>query len=145
MGAAKQAYRPPGARGTVSTFKLHDDEEAPQNLKKKDAEPEVLSKSAAKNKKRKEAAKAAKLAETAIPVQKRSNDQTDALAAAANHAQASKVVKEVENSYQGAKGLLFDPQREKKVRKLTDKLAKIKKLKEELGGKELEKNQLEMI
>jgi len=148
--AAKQAYRPPGARGTVSTFKLHDDEEAPQNLKKNDAQPEVLSKSAAKNKKRKEAAKAAKLAEAAnpvIPVQKRSNDQSDALAAAANHAQANKgVTKEVDNSYQGAKGLLFDPQKEKKIRKLNDKLAKIKKLKEEkLGGKELEKNQLEMI
>merc|ERR1712133_361597 len=97
-----------------------------------------------KNKKRKEAAKAAKLAEAtnpAIPVQKRSNDQSDALAAAANHAQANKVVtKEVDNSYQGAKGLLFDPQKEKKIRKLNDKLAKIKKLKEEkLGGKELEK------
>merc|ERR1711962_1187909 len=145
--AAKQAYRPPGARGTVSTFKLHDDEEAPQNLKKNDAQPEVLSKSAAKNKKRKEAAKAAKLADAAIPVQKRSNDQSDALAAAANHAQANKgVTKEVDNSYQGAKGLLFDPQKEKKIRKLNDKLAKIKKLKEEkLGGKELEKNQLEMI
>jgi len=145
--AAKQAYRPPGARGTQSTFKLHDDEEAPQNLKKAgSAEPEVLSKSAAKNKKRKEAAKAAKVAETAIPVQKRSNDQTDALSAAASHAQAAKVTKEVANSYQGAKGLLFDPQKEKKMRKLTDKLAKIKKLKEELAsGKELEKNQLEML
>ena len=40
--AAKQAYRPPGARGTQSTFKLHDDEEAPQNLKKN--EPEVICK-----------------------------------------------------------------------------------------------------
>merc|ERR1712117_327478 len=30
--AAKQAYRPPGARGTQSTFKLHDDEEARQRL-----------------------------------------------------------------------------------------------------------------
>merc|ERR1711974_500063 len=99
--AAKQAYRPPGARGTQSTFKLHDDEEAPQNLKKN--EPEVLSKSALKNKKRKEAAKA-------------------------------------------AKGILADPQREKKARKVMDKLAKITKLKEEVaGGKQLEKNQLEMI
>ena len=86
--AAKQAYRPPGARGTQSTFKLHDDEEAPQNLKK--TEPEVLSKSALKNKKRKEAAKAAKLAEAAIPVQKRAGDQAEALAAAANHAKEIK-------------------------------------------------------
>jgi len=137
--AAKQAYRPPGARGTQSTFKLHDDEEAPQNLKK--TEPEVLSKSALKNKKRKEAAKAAKLAEAAIPVQKRAGDQAEALAAAANHAKEIK-----EQTYQGARGILADPQREKKARKVMDKLAKINKLKEEAaGGKQLEKNQLEMI
>merc|ERR1712107_743767 len=137
--AAKQAYRPPGARGTQSTFKLHDDEEAPQNLKK--TEPEVLSKSALKNNKRKEAAKAAKLAEAAIPVQKRAGDQAEALAAAANHAKEIK-----EQTYQGARGILADPQREKKARKVMDKLAKINKLKEEAaGGKQLEKNQLEMI
>merc|ERR1712115_365034 len=122
--AAKQAYRPPGARGTQSTFKLHDDEEAPQNLNK--TEPEVLSKSALKNKKRKEAAKAAKLAEAAIPVQKRAGDQAEALAAAANHAKEIK-----EQTYQGARGILADPQREKKARKVMDKLAKITKLKEE--------------
>jgi len=41
---------------------------------------------------------------------------------------------------------LADPQREKKARKVMDKLAKINKLKEEAaGGKQLEKNQLEMI
>merc|ERR1712055_1246812 len=137
--AAKQAYRPPGARGTQSTFKLHDDEEAPQNLKKN--EPEVLSKSALKNKKRKEAAKAAKLAEAAIPVQRRADDQADALAEAASHAKEIK-----DATYQGARGILADPQREKKARKVMDKLAKITKLKEEVaGGKQLEKNQLEMI
>lgn len=142
--AAKQAYRPPGARGTQSTFKLHDDEEAPQNLKKGgSAEPEVLSKAAAKNKKRKEAAKAAKLAETSIPVQKRSGDQASALTAAAAHAQN---IKESSATYQGAKGLLADPMKEKKVKKLTEKLGKIAKLKEEqAGGKELEKNQMEML
>jgi len=139
--AAKQAYRPPGARGTQSTFKLHDDEEAPQNLKK--AEPEVLSKAAIKNKKRKEAAKAAKLAETSIPVQKRSGDQASALNAAAAHAQH---IKESSATYQGAKGLLADPMKEKKVKKLTEKLGKIAKLREEqAGGRELEKNQVEML
>ena len=51
---------------------------------------QVLSKSALKNKKRKEAAKAAKLAEAAIPVQKRAGDQAEALAAAANHAKEIK-------------------------------------------------------
>merc|ERR1719382_81730 len=139
--AAKQAYRPPGARGTQSTFKLHDDEEAPQNLKK--AEPEVLSKAAIKNKKRKEAAKAAKLAETSIPVQKRSGDQASALNAAAAHAQH---IKESSATYQGAKGLLADPMKEKKVKKLTEKLGKTAKLREEqAGGRELEKNQVEML
>ena len=34
--------RSPGARGTQSTFKPHDDEEALQNLKK--SEPEVICK-----------------------------------------------------------------------------------------------------
>merc|ERR1712158_198628 len=101
----------------------------------------VLSKSALKNKKRKEAAKAAKLAEAAIPAQRRADDQADALAAAANHAKEIK-----EQTYQGARGILADPQREKKARKVMDKLAKITKLKEEAaGGKQLEKNQLEMI
>merc|ERR1711994_728983 len=90
---------------------------------------------------RKEAAKAAKLAEAAIPVQKRAGDQAEALAAAANHAKEIK-----EQSYQGARGILADPQREKKARKVMDKLAKINKLKEEAAaGKQLEKNQLEMI
>merc|ERR1719500_1215771 len=89
---------------------------AAQNLKK--AEPEVLSKAAIKNKKRKEAAKAAKLAETSIPIQKRSGDQASALNAAAAHAQH---IKESSATYQGAKGLLADPMKEKKVKKLTEK------------------------
>merc|ERR1712241_1526039 len=53
---SKQAYRPPGARGTASTFKLHDDDQLPQNEKNKE-NTENMSKSALKNKKRKEAAK----------------------------------------------------------------------------------------
>merc|ERR1712004_642136 len=68
----------------------------------------------------------AKLAEAAIPVQKRAGDQAEALAAAANHAKEIK-----EQTYQGARGILADPQREKKARKVMDKLAKINKLKEE--------------
>ena len=70
---SKQAYRPPGARGAQSSFKLHDDDEAPENVKK--GAPENLSKSALKNKKRKEAAK--NKAKTA------DQDKTDTLAAAA--------------------------------------------------------------
>merc|ERR1711881_740081 len=78
---SKQAYRPPGARGAQSTFKLHDDDEAPENVKK--VAPENLSKSALKN---------------------------------------------------------------KKIRKVNDKLAKIEKLKAQLAeGKSLEKNQIESL
>merc|ERR1711872_402420 len=110
---SKQAYRPPGARGAQSTFKLHDDDEAPENVKK--VAPENLSKSALKNKKRKEAAK--------------------------NKAKTTE-----KNNYQGAAGILADPEKEKKIRKVNDKLAKIEKLKAQLAeGKSLEKNQIESL
>merc|ERR1712142_1132581 len=118
---SKQAYRPPGARGAQSTFKLHDDDEAPENVKK--VAPENLSKSALKNKKRKEAAK----------------NKSDALLAAAS-------MNNQKNNYQGAAGILADPEKEKKIRKVNDKLAKIEKLKAQLAeGKSLEKNQIESL
>merc|ERR1711881_522954 len=80
---SKQAYRPPGARGAQSTFKLHDDDEAPENVKK--VAPENLSKSALKNKKRKEAAKnKAKTTE---------KDKSDALLAAASMNNEKKIRK----------------------------------------------------
>merc|ERR1712198_427569 len=41
---SKQAYRPPGARGTQSRFKLHDDDEPPQN-KQNNSGTENLTKS----------------------------------------------------------------------------------------------------
>merc|ERR1740128_371226 len=129
---SKQAYRPPGARGTKSSFKLHDDDEAPENIKKNNA-PENMSKSALKNKKRKEAAK------NKVKTEK---DKEDALAAAAtmNHNNNQK------NNYQGAAGLLADPDKEKKIRKVNDKLSKIQKLKAQVAeGKTLEKNQLESL
>jgi len=129
---SKQAYRPPGARGAQSSFKLHDDDEAPENVKKGSA-PENMSKSALKNKKRKEAAKnKAKL----------EKDKDDALTA------ASTIINQnnQKNNYQGAAGLLADPDKEKKIRKLNDKLSKIQKLKAQLAeGKTLEKNQLESL
>merc|ERR1711862_636391 len=116
---SKQAYRPPGARGAQSTFKLHDDDEAPENVKK--VAPENLSKSALKNKKRKEAAKnKAKTTE---------KDKSDALLAAAS-------MNNQKNNYQGAAGILADPEKEKKIRKVNDKLAE---------GKSLEKNQIESL
>lgn len=129
---SKQAYRPPGARGTQSTFKLHDDEEAPQTMKN-NAAPENMSKSALKNKKRKEASK---------NKTKTEKDKEDALAAAA----AMNYNNNQKNNYQGAAGLLADPDKEKKIRKVNDKLASIEKLKTQIAeGKVLEKNQLEKL
>merc|ERR1719341_2850264 len=129
---SKQAYRPPGARGTQSTFKLHDDDEAPQTVKN-NATPENMSKSALKNKKRKEASK---------NKTKTEKDREDALSAAAAMNQNNNQ----KNSYQGAAGLLADPDKEKKIRKVNDKLASIQKLKIQVAeGKTLEKNQLEKL
>merc|ERR1711874_599605 len=128
---SKQVYRPPGARGAQSSFKLHDDDEAPENVKK--AAPENMSKSALKNKKRKEAAK---------NKAKTEKDKDDALAAAASMNQSNNQ----KNNYQGTAGILADPDKEKKIRKVNDKLAKIEKLKVQLAeGKTLEKNQLESL
>merc|ERR1719323_2318070 len=104
---SKQAYRPPGARGTQSKFKLHDDEEPPQNKqsalidkqngKYNNAPVQELSKSQLKNKKRREAQKA-------------------------------------------------KAKKEKKIRKLNDKIASIQKVKQaQAEGKTLEKNQLEKL
>jgi len=130
---SKQVYRPPGARGTQSSFKLHDDDEAPENMKKNTA-PENMSKSALKNKKRKEAAKKKAEAEN-------QNDKANALSAAATLNQNNQ-----KHVYQGAAGILADPDKEKKIRKLNDKLSKIEKLKVQLAeGKTLEKNQLESL
>jgi len=129
---SKQAYRPPGARGAKSTFKLHDDDEDAENIKKNNA-PENMSKSALKNKKRKEAAKNKTTTE---------KDKEDALSAAATMNQNNNQ----KNNYQGAAGLLADPDKEKKIRKVNDKLAKIDKLKAQLAeGKALEKNQLDSL
>merc|ERR1739842_111549 len=92
---------------------MGDDDEAPENAKK--GTPENMSKSALKNKKRKAAAKnKAKTAE---------QDKTDALAAAASMNQSNNQ----KNNYQGAAGILADPDKEKKIRKVNDKLAKIEK------------------
>lgn len=69
-------------------------------------------------------------------------DKDDALTA------ASTIINQnnQKNNYQGAAGLLADPDKEKKIRKLNDKLSKIQKLKAQLAeGKTLEKNQLESL
>jgi len=124
-------YRPPGARGTPSTFKLHDDDDhtttntsaaAGSGPKKEEA----LSKTALKNKKKREAAK------------KRKDEEEEAggggpdageQAPAAGGGGGS-------NGYQGAAGLLFDAEKEKKIRKIMDKIKAIEQLKimQAMGG-----------
>jgi translation initiation factor 2A len=122
--ASKQAYRPPGARGSASTFKLHDNDELPQNQAKKD--PENMSKAAIKNMKRKEAAKKKRDEEEAALKSGRGNSEPKVIAAVA--------------------ATTGDPEKDKKLRKLNDKLASIQKLKQdEAEGKKLEANQLEKI
>merc|ERR1719445_158304 len=50
------------------------------------------------------------------------------------------------NGYQGAKGILSDPEKEKKIRKLNDKIASIQKIKQaHAEGKPLEKNQIDKL
>lgn len=126
--ASKQAYVPPAARGKTTSrpivgigSKLHDEDELPENLKNKADNNELLSKSAAKNKKRREAAKKKK-------------DEEEA----ANTKAVSGSEKAVTST--------GDPEKDKKIRKLNDKLGQIVKLKEQVkAGKQLEANQIEKI
>jgi len=148
---SKQAYRPPGARnsGPAVVKPLEGEYEAAGHVKvgvagvAVNANPEnkePLSKAAVKNKKRKEAAKAK--AEAA----KKPGDQTAALAAAKEHNEHNLKKNSPAPAYQGAAGLLFDPEKDKKIRKLNDKLAAIQKLKQKVeAGETLEKNQLEKL
>ena len=113
-------YRPPAARGTPSTFKLHDDDEntppatgAAAAAKKE----ENLSKTALKNKKKREAAKKRKEEEEA-----RGGGEEGGPDQAAKTANNS-------NGYQGAAGLLFDADKEKRIRKIMDKIKAIEQLK----------------
>lgn len=124
--ASKQAYVPPNARGKVNkaSTKLHDEDELPENLKGKN-EAENMSKSAAKNKKRREAAKKKKEEEASA------NNASSA-------ANSEKAVNEVKST--------GDPEKDKKIRKINDKLAQIAKLKDQVkAGKQLEANQLDKI
>ena len=125
--ASKQAYKPPMARlmaaqNAKKSSKLHDEDELPENMKGK-SDSENLSKSAAKNKKRREAAAKKKKEETsaeavAIPSVKAVNDTKDT----------------------------GDPEKDKKIRKINEKLTQIAKLKEQAkSGKQLEVNQLDKI
>merc|ERR1712088_1115349 len=91
-----------------------------------------MSKAAIKNMKRKEAAKKKKEEEAAAEAQ---SSKAAALAAAA--AQSGKIA---------ASASTGDPDKDKKLRKLNDKLASIQRLKQDQAdGKQLEANQLEKI
>ena len=121
--------RPPGARGTVSKFKLHDEDELPEN-KKADATggAENTSKSAMKNKKRREKKKDG---EGEVPAYVPPAPVAAARTPAAAGGQANNGV---------------DPELAKKLRKLNDKLVQISKLKAmQKEGKKLEINQLDKI
>ena len=130
---SKQAYRPPGARGTASTFKLHDDDELPQNKQNNANSNGNLSKAQIKNKKRREAAK--------NKVKENEGDTNGT-----NNSNQTPQYFVENNSYQGAKGILSDPEKDKKIRKLKDKIASIQKIKQsQAEGKPLEKNQVEKL
>ncbi|XP_011642683.1 eukaryotic translation initiation factor 2A isoform X2 [Pogonomyrmex barbatus] len=117
--APKEAYRPPCARGQNITFRLHDDIETPS---KSESNP---SKAALKMKKNREAKKAKKELE--------SNNST--------------VTEQVTSTTASVKiELTDDPEKNKKIKKITSKLDQISKLKEQLkAGKQLEINQLDKI
>ena len=110
----------------VGSNKLHDEDELPENLKGKADESENLSKSAAKNKKRREAAK------------KKQHEETNNPANPGDKANSAE--RDASNATTG------DPEKDKKIRKVNDKLSQIAKLKAQVKeGKQLEANQLEKI
>ncbi|XP_014245203.1 eukaryotic translation initiation factor 2A [Cimex lectularius] len=125
--ASKQAYRPPGARGKPSSFKLNTEivDVKPGTVVTQKGQVQ-MSKNAIKLKKNREAKKAAKAVDGFISqsdVQKL-NDYADSL-------------KEYTST---------DPEKEKAIKKLRVKLIEIEKLKEQQkAGKQLEKNQLEKM
>ena len=134
--ASKVAYVPPNQRGKAKVNnKLHDEDELPENMIKmidaknnvKDGvKGEVLSKSAAKNKKRREAAKKKKAEGENVEVDQKAVNAPEAV---------------LETSTTTG-----DPEKDKKIRKLNDKLTQIAKLKEQVkAGKQLEVNQLDKI
>ncbi|KAH7966790.1 hypothetical protein HPB49_019596 [Dermacentor silvarum] len=124
--ASKQVYRPPGARGQPSSFKVKEDESSSTD---KAAEPK--SKTAIKNQKRKEAKKAKK--ENAQPGE--ATEKASAIQTVVEIMGQNNIPQETE-----------EVSREKKIRNLKKKLGQIVMLKEEVqAGKKLEANQLEKI
>ena len=122
-------FRPPGARGIVSNFKLHDEDELPQNKKPETGGSAPQSKAALKNKKRRDKKK----------------DDTD-VAAPTAYAPPSTAAPLSTSTSKPSNVASVDPETAKKVRKVNDKLSQIAKLKAmQKEGKQLEINQLQKI
>jgi uncharacterized protein with WD repeat len=112
-----------------ATFKNLEDDEPAENAKVKDADDKLLSKSALKNKKRK--------------ANKTKEAQQQQPAASANNVTA---VSSTSHSASAPAGAILNPETEKQLRKLTQKLEAIEALKKKRnGGTKLELNQLEKL
>ncbi|XP_048747490.2 eukaryotic translation initiation factor 2A-like isoform X2 [Ostrea edulis] len=120
-----QAYRPPQARGTAASIKLHEYEAPSDPNKKVSQDP---NKPMTKNQKKREAKKAK-------AQQDGQNVKAEPLPpAASNMSQAAAFTSS------------GDPDKDKKVRNLKKKIQQIEKLKEQQqSGKQLELNQIEKI
>ncbi|GIY09529.1 eukaryotic translation initiation factor 2A [Caerostris darwini] len=120
--ASKQVYRPPGAQGKQSSFKLHDEDSS----KKEDASnAAAMTKNKKKNLARKAKKESEKLIEDNVEMPK-----TEPLKTVNNYSSE----------------LTGDPEKDKKIKSLLKKLNQIEKLKQDQAtGKPLELNQLEKI
>ena len=121
----------------ASTFKLHDDDEPAQNVKKL-GDQDPLSKSAAKNKKRREAARKKK--EDSYNSTENNCNPAPSIQGASNNTNPSS------GNSDNILRLAGDAETDKKLRKLNEKLLSIQKLKQQQNeGKHLEKNQIDKI
>ncbi|XP_054721093.1 eukaryotic translation initiation factor 2A-like [Uloborus diversus] len=124
---SKEVYRPPGALGKPSTFKLHEDESP---ASKTDSSNAAISKNKKKNMARK-----AKKNENNAEIPKAVEDLKPPVSEAP-----------AKNDVSSKTELTGDPEKDKKIRSLLKKLDQIEKLKkDQAAGKKLELNQLEKI
>lgn len=148
--ASKQAYRPPGARGQPSTFKLHE-QEPPSSVSQNGnvAENKGMSKNKKKNlakKAKKEQEKQEKSVSNATPVVPKKElekcvdeapQQTEVW-----HAVGDELY--LPDAYSSES--TGNPEKDKRIKALQKKIDQIKKLKEDkASGKKLEKNQEDKI
>ncbi|XP_076100063.1 eukaryotic translation initiation factor 2A-like [Mytilus galloprovincialis] len=127
----QKAYRPPQARGTEASVKLHEYEAASDPTKKLNpGHTGEESKAAIKNRKKREARKAKS-------AQEDGQAETEATASVPGGPSLSDL---------GRPQLTGNPEVDKKIKNLNKKLSAIQKLKEQQqAGKPLEKNQLDKL